>query len=363
MYNEDKKWWRRLPGEARGTEDRWHGKSPAGKDRRRRELVINLATQYSVSLSKIIREFSLEAAYLPGDPADIQISTTDINRPGLFINGFYEYFDNERIQVLGKMENAFLLDLPKDVLWERMDKLCAYHVPVVIVTRGLEVLPELLEAAQKYQVPILTTSEATTNLTVSMINFLNTELAPRITRHGVLVEVYGEGILITGDSGVGKSECAMELIKRGHRLIADDAVEIRKVSGKRLVGTSPNNIRHFMELRGVGIINARRLFGMSAVKTNEKIDMIVHLEQWNPEKVYDRMGMETEYTEMLGIKIPALTIPVKPGRNLAVIIEVAAMNNRQKKLGYNAARELLQKLGMPVEPDDSAEELEDDWDY
>ena len=211
--------------------------------------------------------------------------------------------------------------------------------------------------------PILTTSEATTNLTVSMINFLNTELAPRITRHGVLVEVYGEGILITGDSGVGKSECAMELIKRGHRLIADDAVEIRKVSGKRLVGTSPNNIRHFMELRGVGIINARRLFGMSAVKTNEKIDMIVHLEQWNPEKVYDRMGMETEYTEMLGIKIPALTIPVKPGRNLAVIIEVAAMNNRQKKLGYNAARELLQKLGMPVEPDDSAEELEDDWDY
>ena len=308
MYNEDKKWRRRLPGEARGTEDRWHGKSPAGKDRRRRELVINLATQYSVSLSKIIREFSLEAAYLPGDPADIQISTTDINRPGLFINGFYEYFDNERIQVLGKMENAFLLDLPKDVLRERMDKLCAYHVPVVIVTRGLEVLPELLEAAQKYQVPILTTSEATTNLTVSMINFLNTELAPRITRHGVLVEVYGEGILITGDSGVGKSECAMELIKRGHRLIADDAVEIRKVSGKRL-------------------------------------------------------GMETEYTEMLGIKIPALTIPVKPGRNLAVIIEVAAMNNRQKKLGYNAARELLQKLGMPVEPDDSAEELEDDWDY
>ena len=322
-----------------------------------------MSIQFSVPLTKLIAAMRLEVAYMPPSGEEIVITCADINRPGLFINGFYEYFDNERIQVLGKMENAFLLDLPKDVLRERMDKLCAYHVPVVIVTRGLEVLPELLEAAQKYQVPILTTSEATTNLTVSMINFLNTELAPRITRHGVLVEVYGEGILITGDSGVGKSECAMELIKRGHRLIADDAVEIRKVSGKRLVGTSPNNIRHFMELRGVGIINARRLFGMSAVKTNEKIDMIVHLEQWNPEKVYDRMGMETEYTEMLGIKIPALTIPVKPGRNLAVIIEVAAMNNRQKKLGYNAARELLQKLGMPVEPDDSAEELEDDWDY
>ena len=337
--------------------------SPGREMRRRRGMVINLATQYSVSLSKIIREFSLEAAYLPDDPANIKIATTDINRPGLFINGFYEYFDNERIQILGKMECAYLLDLPKDLLQERMDKLCAYHVPIIIVTRGQEVLPELLAAAQKYHVPLLTTEEATTNLTVSMISFLNTELAPRITRHGVLVEVYGEGILITGDSGVGKSECAMELIKRGHRLIADDAVEIRKVSSKRLIGTSPNNIRHFMELRGIGIINARRLFGMASVKTNEKIDMIVHLEQWNPEKVYDRMGMETEYTEMLGIKIPALTIPVKPGRNLAIIIEVAAMNDRQKKLGYNAAKELLQKLGMPVEPEDNAEEMEDDWDY
>lgn len=310
-----------------------------------------------------MREFSLEAVYLPGDPADIKISSADINRPGLFINGFYEYFDSERIQLLGKMENAYLLDLPKDVLRERMDKLCSHHVPMVIVTRGLEVLPELMEAAQKYQVPVFTTQEPTTNLTVSMITFLNKELAPRITRHGVLVEVYGEGIMITGDSGVGKSECAMELVKRGHRLIADDAIEIRKTSNKRLVGTSPDNIRHFMELRGVGIINARRLFGMGSVKTTQKIDMIVHLEQWDPEKVYDRMGMENEYTEVLGIKIPALTIPVKPGRNLAIIIEVAAMNNRQKKMGYNAARELLAKLGMPVDPSESEDELdESDWD-
>ena len=320
-----------------------------------------MATQYSVTLAKIIREFSLKTVYTPDDPANIKISSNSINRPGLFINGFYEYFDSERIQILGKMENAFLLDLPKDVLRERMDKLCAYHIPMVIVTRGLEVLPELQEAAEKYHVPLLTTEETTTNLTVSMISFLNVELAPRITRHGVLVEVYGEGIMITGDSGVGKSECAMELVKRGHRLIADDAVEIRKVSNKRLVGTSPDNIRHFMELRGVGIINARRLFGMGSVKTNEKIDM---LEQWNPEKVYDRMGMENEYTEMLGIRIPALTIPVKPGRNLAIIIEVAAMNNRQKKMGYNAAKELLQKLGMPVDMIGNDEEMEDnDWDF
>lgn len=322
-----------------------------------------MANQYSVSLAKIIREFSLQSAYMPDDPANIKISSNDVNRPGLFINGFYEYFDSERIQILGKMENAFLLDLPKDVLQERMDKLCAHHIPLVIVTRGLPVLPELLEAARKYQVPVLTTEETTTNLTVAMISFLNVELAPRITRHGVLVEVYGEGIMITGDSGVGKSECAMELVKRGHRLIADDAVEIRRVSNKRLVGTSPDNIRHFMELRGVGIINARRLFGMGSVKTNEKIDMIVHLEQWDPEKIYDRMGMENEYTDMLGIKIPALTIPVKPGRNLAIIVEVAAMNNRQKKMGYNAAKELLQKLGMPVENDDPDEEEINDWDF
>ena len=196
-----------------------------------------------------------------------------------------------------------------------------------------------------------------------MITFLNRELAPRITRHGVLVEVYGEGIMITGDSGVGKSEAAMELVKRGHRLIADDAIEIRKTSTKTLIGSSPDNIRHFMELRGVGIINAMRLFGMGAVKSTQKIDMIVHLEQWNPEKVYDRMGMENEYTEVLGIKIPALTIPVKPGRNLAVILEVAAMNDRQKRMGYNAAKELLAKLGMPVDMDEVEDDESLDWDY
>lgn len=309
-----------------------------------------MASKFSVSLARMIKEFSFESIYLPGDPDEIAISSSDTNRPGLFINGFYEYFDADRIQLLGKMENAYLSDLPKDVLRERMERMCALKVPLVVVTRGMEVLPELREAAEKYGVPIVRTQESTTNIMVAMISFLNVALAPRITRHGVLVECYGEGILILGDSGVGKSEAAIELLKRGHRLIADDAVEIRRVSNKTLVGSSPENIRHFVELRGIGIINVRRLFGMSAVNTTQRISMVVKLEHWDPEKVYDRMGMDNEYISLLGIDIPALTIPVKPGRNLAIILEVAAMNNRQKKMGYNAAQELLQNLGMPVTP-------------
>jgi len=211
-------------------------------------------------------------------------------------------------------------------------------------------MPELMELAEKYDRNLLSTKEDTSTFMADLISMLRNAMAPRVTLHGVLVEIYGEGVLIMGDSGVGKSETALELIKRGHRLIADDAVEIRRVSAKSLVGSSPENIRHFMELRGVGIINARRLFGIGAVKMTEKINMIVQLEQWDAAKVYDRMGMNDEYTEVLGVQIPSLTIPVKPGRNLAIIIEVAAMNNRQKRMGYNAAQELLEKLGM-VEPD------------
>ncbi|MBO5105091.1 MAG: HPr(Ser) kinase/phosphatase, partial [Ruminococcus sp.] len=203
-----------------------------------------------------------------------------------------------------------------------------------------------LELAKEYEVPLLRSKESTSNFMSGLIAFLNLNLAPRITRHGVLIEIYGEGVFITGESGVGKSETAIELVKRGHRLVADDAVEIRKVSNISLVGSSPDNIRHFLELRGIGIINARRLFGIGAVKMTEKLDLVVELEQWNPEKLYDRMGVDTEYVSLLGVKIPSLTIPVKPGRNLAVILEVAAMNNRQKKMGYNAATELLHKLGM-----------------
>lgn len=320
-----------------------------------------MVSKYSVSLAKIIKEFSLESVYLPGDPADIAISSGDVNRPGLFINGFYEYFDADRIQLLGKMEMAYLEDLPKDVLQERMNRMCALKVPLIIITRGSDVFPELLSAAQEHGVPVVRTKESTTNLMVAMIAFMNVELAPRITRHGVLVECYGEGLLILGDSGVGKSETAIELVKRGHRLIADDAVEIRRVSKKSLVGSAPENIRHFIELRGIGIINARRIFGMGAVKLTEKINMVINLEIWDSSKVYDRMGMDNEFTEILGLKVPVLTIPVKPGRNLAVIIEVAAMNNRQKKMGYNAAMELLQNLGMDYTSDDGGATHKVNW--
>ena len=222
----------------------------------------------------------------------------------------------------------------------------------VVICRNMQVDEVYAKTAAEYGVPLLRTAETTSDFTSALIAFLNLNLAPRVTRHGVLVEVYGEGILLLGESGVGKSETAIELIKRGHRLIADDAVEIRRVSNKSLVGTAPDNIRHFIELRGIGIINASRIFGAGAVKITEKIDLIINLEIWDVNKVYDRMGLDNQTTEILGLDIPSLTIPVKPGRNLAVIIEVAAMNSRQKKLGYNAAQDLLKRLGMTDEPED-----------
>ena len=274
-----------------------------------------------------------------------------MNRPGLQLSGFYDYFDKERIQIIGKNEDSFLETFIDRQT--RVERLLGQKPPAVVITRGLDVDDRTVDLAKKYGVPILRTSEGTSSFMAALIAFLNIELAPRITRHGVLVEVYGEGMLIIGESGVGKSETAIELIKRGHRLIADDAVEIRRVSNKTLVGTPPENIRHFIELRGIGIINARRIFGMGAVKPSEKIDMVINLEVWNQEKVYDRMGLESEETEILGIKVPQVTVPVRPGRNLAIILEVAAMNNRQKKMGFNAAKELLKKLGMDDGTDDT----------
>lgn len=321
-----------------------------------------MAGQFKVALNRLIKEFSLEPIYLPEHEENIFISTADVNRPGLHLTGFYEYFDSKRIQVTGKMEFAYLSSLDEQARYDTLDALFGQQIPVVIVTRGLEIFPEIIGIAEKHAVPVLRTSEATSSFMSSLISFLNVELAPRITRHGVLIEVYGEGVLLLGESGVGKSETAIELVKRGHRLIADDAVEIRRVSGKTLVGSSPENIRHFLELRGIGIINARRLFGMGAVKVTEKIDLAIQMEPWDSQKTYDRMGMEDEYTTILGIKIPSLTIPVKPGRNLAIILEVAAMNNRQKKMGYNAAQELLHNLGMPVEEEQHKEGVTPNWD-
>ena len=301
---------------------------------------------YTIPLSKIIHELQLETAFLPKSADDILIQSRDVVRPGMELNGYHEYFDPNRIAALGRAEMYMLESLKPERRAVALDSYLSLKPPAVIVSRGIDPGKDFMEIAETYHVPVLRTTESTSNVVASLVAYLNVELAPRITRHGVLVEVYGEGILLVGDSGVGKSETAIELIKRGHRLIADDAVEIRRVSSKSLVGQSPENIRHFIELRGIGIINARRIFGMGAVKLQEKIDMCINLEIWDATKVYDRMGMDSEYTEILGIKVPVMTIPVKPGRNLAIIIEVAAMNNRQKKMGYNAAYELLSALGM-----------------
>lgn len=307
-----------------------------------------MSEKYTVPLSKVIKELSLDVISMPCNPDDILISSMDVNRPGLELNGFYDYYDTSRIIIFGNAETAFLNSISPQKREIVLGQIFSQKPPAAIIARGLKPVPELLEATKENGVPLLSTTETTSSLVAALVAFMNVELAPRITRHGVLVEVYGEGILLVGDSGVGKSETAIELIKRGHRLIADDAVTIRRVSAKTLVGEAPDNIKHFIELRGIGIINARRIFGMGAVKLTENIDMVINLENWDNQKVYDRMGIDSEYTEILGIKVPVLTIPVKPGRNLAIIIEVAAMNNRQKKMGYNAAQELLSNLGMDV---------------
>ncbi|MDE6005152.1 MAG: HPr(Ser) kinase/phosphatase [Oscillospiraceae bacterium] len=317
-----------------------------------------MAERFTISLQKIIDEFKLEVIYTPKSPAEILIDENDVNRPGLQLMGFYEYFNPERIQIIGKMEFAYLSTIDEKTRRERLELLFSQKLPALIITRELPYFTEMLELAQKFEMPLLRSKESTSNFMSGLIAFLNLNLAPRITRHGVLIEIYGEGVFLTGESGVGKSETAIELVKRGHRLVADDAVEIRKVSNISLVGSSPDNIRHFLELRGIGIINARRLFGMGAVKMTEKIDLVVEMELWNPEKIYDRMGIDTEYASILGVKVPCLTIPVKPGRNLAVILEVAAMNNRQKKMGYNAATELLDRLGMDMEGTESVKDYD-----
>ena len=311
-----------------------------------------MRTNFTVSLAKIISEFSLETLNIPANPEKIQISTTEVNRPGLHMAGYFEFFDEKRIQIIGKSEESFLLRFTPEKAEKRLREFFSHKPVAVVICRNMQVDEVYAKTAAEYGVPLLRTAETTSDFTSALIAFLNLNLAPRVTRHGVLVEVYGEGILLLGESGVGKSETAIELIKRGHRLIADDAVEIRRVSNKSLVGTAPDNIRHFIELRGIGIINASRIFGAGAVKLTEKIDLIINLEIWDVNKVYDRMGLDNQTTEILGLDIPSLTIPVKPGRNLAVIIEVAAMNSRQKKLGYNAAQDLLKRLGMTDEPED-----------
>lgn len=308
-----------------------------------------MSVEFSVPLSQIAEALNLTEVYVAENYKETNISTVEINRPGLELTGYLEFFDNKRIQVLGNTEFSYLGRYGPEAQKMVIDSIFSFGPPAVIICRDIEPSNAILESAKLHKVSIFSTPQSTSDLTASLVQYLNKELAPRITRHGVLVEVYGEGCLLTGDSGVGKSETAIELIKRGHRLVADDAVEIRRTAQTTLYGQSPENIRHFIELRGIGIINARKLFGMGAIKLQEKIDMVINLEQWDSSKVYDRMGLDNEYMKVLGVEVPTLTIPVKPGRNLAVIIEVAAMNNRQKKMGYNAARELLKNLGMAVE--------------
>lgn len=317
--------------------------------------------EYSVSLEKILNELSLTPIYMPKEPCDIKITNNNISRPGLQLTGYFDFFDKTRILVFGNTEFTYLSRFGVEQQQHVIDSIFRFGPPAVILCRSYELNDAMMSSAKEHNIPILQSADSTSTLTAGLVTMLSRELAPRITRHGVLVEVYGEGCLIIGDSGVGKSETAIELMKRGHRLIADDAVEIRRIDSRTLIGSSPQNIRHFVELRGVGIINARNLFGMGSIKLSEKIDMVINLELWDGKKAYDRMGLENEYLEILGIDVPIMTIPVKPGRNLSNIIEVAAMNHRQKKMGYNAAQDLLTSLGMEIDEEMVEKRVVDNW--
>lgn len=298
----------------------------------------------SVKLGEIIREFNLEVLRTAPDYENVPLRALDINRPGLPLTGFFEHFDTERLLLIGLTEYAYLSDLTPERRRECFDRLMSYPVPALILTRGLDLPAECMEMAEKHDRTVLRSTQRTASFISSLISSLYNWLAPEITRSGVMLEVYGEGVLIQGESGVGKSEVAIELLKRGHRLVADDAVEIKVTSHDTLMATAPALIRGYMELRGIGVIDIGRLLGMGAIKPSQEIDMVINLEPWNDKAVYDRFGLESHFTEILGVKVPATTIPVKPGRNLASIVEVAAMNNRNRKMGHNAAQELADRM-------------------
>ncbi len=299
--------------------------------------------EYSVSLSSVVKEQGLTVLRASRDFDTVRVRTADVNRPALQLAGFYDYFDPKRLQLIGRVESTYLRSLGEAERREALERFMRFDICAIILCHGIGDMPMLMEIAEKYDRTVMSTTEDTSTFMADLISMLREAMAPRITMHGVLVEVYGEGLLITGDSGVGKSETALELIKRGHRLIADDAVIIRRISRETLLGTAPELIRYYMELRGIGVINARHIFGVGAVKPETNVDLVVNFELWDDEKAYDRLGLETEYTSILGVRIPQYTIPVRPGRNLAVILELAAMNNRQKKMGYNAAEALARE--------------------
>ena len=299
---------------------------------------------YSITLDKLVDELQFEEIYMPLPAKEINITNREVNRPGLARAGFLTVFERTRIQVIGRAEMQYLFEIGRDLADSRLDAFFAQRPVAVIITTNFEVGDEILSPAKKYGVPILRTKEKTSPTMSTLIASLNTHLANRITQHGVLVEVFGEGVLILGDSGIGKSETAIALVERGHRLIADDAVEIKRVSAKTLVGSAPSLIKHYVELRGIGIIDVRRLYGMGAIKDTEKIDLVINLEQWVEGKMYDRFGLDDQTYNILGIEVPLITVPVRPGRSLPIILEIAAMNNRQKRMGYNTAEEFEKKL-------------------
>lgn len=304
---------------------------------------------YSVPLKQLVEEFKLSIAYQATDYEQIRVMVDEVSRPGLPLTGFFEHFEALRVEVLGYVEMTYLDDQTPEKRLQIFDRLFAYKIPALVITRGFQPHPECIEMAKKHNITVLLAQETTSYVISNLISFLKSALAPRITRHGVLMEVYGEGLFLTGESGIGKSETAVELLKRGHRLIADDAVEIKKTSSSQLIGTAPSLIRNYIELRGIGVINVANLFGMGAIKEETAINFVVNIVPWEAGKHYDRMGLEEHYVELLGVQLPSVTIPVSPGRNLAVILEVAAMNNRQKRLGYNAALEFSQQLDRHFE--------------
>ena len=299
---------------------------------------------YSITLHSMVEQLNLEIAFASTDFKSVRLTAEDVARPGLQLAGYFDHFEPMRLQVMGNVEMSYLSKLSAQDRAVTYDRLFSYKFPALIIAQGLKPDELCLSMAKKHNVSVLLSSNPTGVLFTTLISYLKNALAPRITRHGVLVEVYGEGILLMGDSGIGKSEAAVELLKRGHRLIADDAVEIRKIDNGLLIGTAPELIRNYIELRGIGIINVAKLFGMGAVRTENEINLVVNIVPWNTQEVYDRLGLEQHYTELLGVKVPTNTIPITPGRNLAMILEVAAMNNRQKKLGYNSALEFTEQI-------------------
>ena len=303
-----------------------------------------MTENYSVPLTTLVKEFDLRVVHASTDYASIRLTVEDVARPGLQLAGYFDHFEPMRLQVMGNVEMSYLGKLPETERRITFDRLFSYKFPALLIARDMQPDEACLDMAKKHNVTLLGTKEATSTIISSIIAYLRASLAPRITRHGVLMEVYGEGILLTGESGMGKSETAVELLKRGHRLIADDAVEIKRVAGNSLVGTAPALIQNYIELRGIGIINVAKLYGMGAVKTENEINLVVNIVPWKNQEQYDRLGLEEQYMELLGVKIPMYTIPITPGRNLAVILEVAAMNNRQKKMGYNAALEFTEQI-------------------